>query len=290
MLFHHCWTHYIKCEACRTSVFPQIPFYVNLFLIAVKVWFKHNWKIHRCWVFHYGRYKVLALRQSDTHRPESNSDIMAQIRGGAATLVLLLTVSLFCQDTAAWGKTFSFSLITMQLERQNSVLVNCSWHVILLVSFNLWTPLDLLLSMCFVLCKGTENEHKKLELEDRTDIVYANIFLLFLIYCLGCCRRYSKGQLPVNLIRGYSIQDINANCNINAVMWVSYTVHILMQRLSFFIPLLFCHVLLWIIILKSFVLILFLVFTRMDTEECVLILLSPGWETASRIWCKHKHI
>ncbi|XP_060761379.1 C-C motif chemokine 20a.3 [Neoarius graeffei] len=101
---------------------------------------QRKWKIHRCWVFHYGRYKVLALRQSDTHRPESNSDIMAQIRGGAPTLVLLLIVSLFCQDTAAWG----------------------------------------------------------------------------------CCRRYSKGQLPANLIRGYSIQDINANCNINAVIFYTY--------------------------------------------------------------------
>ncbi|MCI4390758.1 hypothetical protein PGIGA_G00126400 [Pangasianodon gigas] len=62
---------------------------------------------------------------------------MAQISGAAFTLLLLLTVTLFCQDTAAWA----------------------------------------------------------------------------------CCRRYSKGQLPVPLIRGYSIQTIHAHCNINAVIF-----------------------------------------------------------------------
>ncbi|XP_053508131.1 C-C motif chemokine 20-like [Ictalurus furcatus] len=65
---------------------------------------------------------------------------MAQISGAAVMFLLLLTVSLFCQDTAAWA----------------------------------------------------------------------------------CCRRYSKGQLPVHLIRGYSIQTIHAICNINAIIFHTY--------------------------------------------------------------------
>ncbi|XP_053343242.1 C-C motif chemokine 20-like [Clarias gariepinus] len=73
-------------------------------------------------------------------RTESNSDTMAQINGVAVTLVLLLTVSLFCQDTAAWA----------------------------------------------------------------------------------CCRRYSKGQLPVSLIQGYSIQTIHGQCNINAIIFHTF--------------------------------------------------------------------
>lgn len=120
------------------SVVPQIPF-LNLFLIAVteKVKFKHvwNWKTHcsdQVWVFHHRRYKAAALKQTNTSHPEDNSDTMAQISGAAVTLLMLLTVSLFWQDTAAWGKIFSFcfSLISMLLERQSSTLVNCSWHVV----------------------------------------------------------------------------------------------------------------------------------------------------------------
>lgn len=122
-----------------TSVVPQIPFYVNLFLIALteKVQFKHvcNWKTHwsrQVRIFHHERYKASALRQRDTNHLESNSDTMAQISGAAVMFLLLLTVSLFCQDTAAWGKifTFCFFVISMQLERQISAHVNCSWHVV----------------------------------------------------------------------------------------------------------------------------------------------------------------
>ncbi|KAI5092887.1 chemokine (C-C motif) ligand 20-like precursor [Silurus meridionalis] len=65
---------------------------------------------------------------------------MAQINGAAVTFLLLLTVSLFCQDTVAWA----------------------------------------------------------------------------------CCRRYSKGQLPISLIRGYTIQTIHTNCNINAIIFHTY--------------------------------------------------------------------
>lgn len=91
--------------------------YVNLFLIPVteKVKFNHvsNWKTHwsyQVWIFHRERYKAAVLRQNSTHHPDNNSDTMPQITGTSVTLLMLLTVSLFCQDTAAWGKIFSLSV------------------------------------------------------------------------------------------------------------------------------------------------------------------------------------
>lgn len=89
-----------------TSVVPLF-FYINLFLIPMTEKIIIDWKIHwssQVWIFHHGRYKAAALKHNDTYQHKSNT--MAQITGTAVMLLLLLTVSLFCQDTAAWGKIF----------------------------------------------------------------------------------------------------------------------------------------------------------------------------------------
>ncbi|KAK2900564.1 hypothetical protein QQF64_015477 [Cirrhinus molitorella] len=36
---------------------------------------------------------------------------------------------------------------------------------------------------------------------------------------LSCCRKYTKGQIPMAIIRGYSIQTITRNCHIDAVIF-----------------------------------------------------------------------
>ncbi|XP_076838192.1 C-C motif chemokine 20a.3 [Brachyhypopomus gauderio] len=48
--------------------------------------------------------------------------------------------------------------------------------------------------------------------------------LLLGVFCqeaagLACCRRYSKREVPFTHIRGYSIQTIKRNCNIDAVIF-----------------------------------------------------------------------
>ncbi|KAJ8270382.1 hypothetical protein GJAV_G00113790 [Gymnothorax javanicus] len=52
--------------------------------------------------------------------------------------------------------------------------------------------------------------------------------LLLLSLCLfsvqadsACCSKYSHGQLPLRLIKGFSIQDNLGRCNINAVIFLT---------------------------------------------------------------------
>ncbi|KAI2667862.1 C-C motif chemokine 21 [Labeo rohita] len=37
---------------------------------------------------------------------------------------------------------------------------------------------------------------------------------------LSCCRKYTRGKIPMSIIRGYSIQTIKRNCHIDAVMFL----------------------------------------------------------------------
>ncbi|KAJ8011593.1 hypothetical protein DPEC_G00059860 [Dallia pectoralis] len=41
----------------------------------------------------------------------------------------------------------------------------------------------------------------------------------------GCCTRYSIGRMPIDRIRGYSIQTIKNHCNIDAIIF-----HTIQQR------------------------------------------------------------
>ncbi|RXN20108.1 C-C motif chemokine 20-like protein [Labeo rohita] len=36
---------------------------------------------------------------------------------------------------------------------------------------------------------------------------------------LSCCRKYTRGKIPMSIIRGYSIQTIKRNCHIDAVIF-----------------------------------------------------------------------
>ncbi|XP_051731872.1 C-C motif chemokine 20a.3 [Ctenopharyngodon idella] len=36
---------------------------------------------------------------------------------------------------------------------------------------------------------------------------------------LSCCRKYTKGKVPMHIIKGYSIQYMTRNCHINAVIF-----------------------------------------------------------------------
>uniref|UniRef100_A0A8C1VYN4 C-C motif chemokine n=1 Tax=Cyprinus carpio TaxID=7962 RepID=A0A8C1VYN4_CYPCA len=36
---------------------------------------------------------------------------------------------------------------------------------------------------------------------------------------LSCCRKYTKGQIPMAIIKGYSIQTMMRNCHIDAVIF-----------------------------------------------------------------------
>ncbi|XP_048020134.1 C-C motif chemokine 20a.3 [Megalobrama amblycephala] len=36
---------------------------------------------------------------------------------------------------------------------------------------------------------------------------------------LSCCRKYTKGNVPMHIIKGYSIQYMTRNCHINAVIF-----------------------------------------------------------------------
>ncbi|XP_016419757.1 C-C motif chemokine 20a.3 [Sinocyclocheilus rhinocerous] len=36
---------------------------------------------------------------------------------------------------------------------------------------------------------------------------------------LSCCRKYTKGQIPMAIIKGYSIQTMTRNCHIDAVIF-----------------------------------------------------------------------
>ncbi|NP_001129726.1 C-C motif chemokine 20a.3 precursor [Danio rerio] len=36
---------------------------------------------------------------------------------------------------------------------------------------------------------------------------------------VSCCRKYTKGMIPMSLIKGYSIQTITRSCHINAVIF-----------------------------------------------------------------------
>ncbi|XP_030629027.1 C-C motif chemokine 20a.3 isoform X1 [Chanos chanos] len=55
----------------------------------------------------------------------------------------------------------------------------------------------------------------------------ALVFCLILSVCLfsqqasalACCRKYSRGELPIGLIRGYSIQTLRKICNIDAIIF-----------------------------------------------------------------------
>ncbi|XP_056116429.1 C-C motif chemokine 20a.3 [Rhinichthys klamathensis goyatoka] len=35
----------------------------------------------------------------------------------------------------------------------------------------------------------------------------------------SCCRKYTKGMIPMKFIKGYSIQTITRNCHIDAVIF-----------------------------------------------------------------------
>ncbi|KAF4117698.1 C-C motif chemokine 20a.3 [Onychostoma macrolepis] len=36
---------------------------------------------------------------------------------------------------------------------------------------------------------------------------------------LSCCRKYTKAQIPMAIIKGYSIQDVTRHCHIDAVIF-----------------------------------------------------------------------
>ncbi|TRY69711.1 hypothetical protein DNTS_035398, partial [Danionella cerebrum] len=38
----------------------------------------------------------------------------------------------------------------------------------------------------------------------------------------ACCRRYTKGPIPMSVIKGYSIQSNTRHCNIDAVIFHTY--------------------------------------------------------------------
>ncbi|KAI4881431.1 hypothetical protein NFI96_014467 [Prochilodus magdalenae] len=46
-----------------------------------------------------------------------------------------------------------------------------------------------------------------------------SMLMCFLSTCSACCRKYTKGEFPYKLIRGYSIQTVKRFCNIDAVIF-----------------------------------------------------------------------